>query len=262
MRQIYKNNDPYSLDLRIQVKTLHELLEKVVFDWKSKREADVFLQEIADKLWGWGKYEIEETDGNKHTKIYKKMDVLEVTGAPGQKAEVLNGKYVEIDQLHNGRKLCKKVSMYKGNQLWLRSDVKDKWIIGETEDVENNNNDGLCSGATRNKDPTKIKWNVYDADEEKTWKTYDEMGCKKISSDELVWDIDDCDVVINKVPVIDLKAWIENGRQLYLSVGEYQWGIHGWDEDVHGNVHVDQISHIMQFLELILKHLRSLLTKE
>jgi hypothetical protein len=110
MRQIYKSNDPYSLDLRIKVKELHELLEKVVFDWKSKRENEEFLQEIADKLWGWGKYEREETDGNKHTKIYKKMDVLEVTGAPGHQAEFLNGKYVETDQLHNDRKLYKKVS--------------------------------------------------------------------------------------------------------------------------------------------------------
>jgi hypothetical protein len=183
------------------------------------------------------------------------MDVLEVTGAPGQKAEVLNGKYVKTDQLHNGRKLYKKVSMYRGNQLWLRSDVKDKWIISETEAFEKNNNDGLCSGATTNKDPTRIKWRVYDADKKKTWKTYDEMGCKKVSSDELVWSLDDCDVVINKVPAIDLTAWIQTGNQIYLALGEYRWGMNGKDEEVHGK----EVSDIMQLLEETLKHLKNLL---
>jgi hypothetical protein len=275
MRQIYKDNDPYSLDLRIKVKELHELLEKVAFDLKSKREAEEFLQafdlkskreaeeflqEIADKLWGWGKYEIEETDGTKHTKIYKRMDVLEVTGAPGLKAEVLNGVYVETDQLHNDRKLYKKVSMYKGIQLWLRSTVDNNWVISKTESVEKNDYARLCEGETKNEDPTQIKWAVYDADKEKTWKTYNEMRCKKSESNELVWRLEHCDVVINKVPAIDLKAWIEKGRQLYLSLGEYQWGIHGWNEDVDENVHEDQISDIMQSFEVILKHLRSLLT--
>jgi hypothetical protein len=255
MRQIYKSNDPYSLDLRIKVKEVHELLKEVVFDWKSKREAEEFLQEIADKLWGWGKYEIEETDGTKHTKIYKKMDVLEVTGAPGLKAEVLNGVYVETDQLHNDRKLYKKVSMYKGIQLWLRINVEKKWVISQTENVENNDGIGLCCGLTKNDDPTKIKWRVYDADKEKTWKTYDEMRCKKISSNKLVWDIDDCDVVINKVSAIDLKAWIQTGNQIYLALGEYRWGMNGMDEEEHGR----EVSDIMQLLEEILKHLKNLL---
>jgi hypothetical protein len=258
MRQIYKDNDPYSLDLRIKVKELHELLEKVAFDWKSKREAEEFLQEIADKLWGWGKYEMK-TDGNKHTKIYKKMDVLEVTGAPGLKAEVLNGVYVETDQLHNGRKLYKKVSMYKGIQLWLRSTVDNKWVISKTESVEKNDYARLCEGETKNEDPTKIKWAVYDADKKKTWKTYDEMRCQKVSSDKLVWDIDDCDVVINKVPAIDLKAWIERNRQFYMSLGELQWEKNGWDGD-DDHVHFNQMTDIMQYFEEILKHLRSLLT--
>ena len=83
-----------------------------------------------------------------------------------------------------------------------------------------------------------------------------EMGCKKVSSDELVWSVDDCDVVINKVPVIDLKDWIEKGRQLYLVIGEYRWGINGTDEDVQGK----QISDIMQSLEVILKYLKNVLT--
>jgi hypothetical protein len=257
MRQIYQDNDPYSLDLRIKVKELHELLEKVAFDWKSKREAEEFLQEIADKLWGWGKYEMK-TDGNKHTKLYKKMDVLEVTGAPGLKAEVLNGVYVETDQLHNDRKLYKKVSMYKGMQHWLHSTVENKWVITETENVEKNDGIGLCCGLTKNDDPTKIKWRVYDADKEKTWKTYDEMRCKKVESDELVWSVDDCDVVINKVPAIDLKAWIERNRQFYMSLREEQWEKNGWDGD-DDHVHFNQMTDIMQSFEEILKHLRSLL---
>ncbi len=90
MRQIYKNNDPYSLDLWVEIKKLHEFMKIVNYTGVKKSELDLFLQEISDKLWGWVKYEIDKN-------IHKKMDVLEVTGASGQKADVLNGKYVETD---------------------------------------------------------------------------------------------------------------------------------------------------------------------
>ncbi len=171
MRQIYKGNDPYALDLRIKVKELHELFKNVIFDWKSKSEVNLFLQEIADHLWGFGKYTKGMTDETKHRKIYKKMDVLEVTGASGNKGKTLNGMYVETDQFHNGRKLYKKVSMFRGMQHWLCSTVENKWVITETENVEKNDRMGLCRGETKYDDPTQIKWRVYDADKEKTWKS-------------------------------------------------------------------------------------------
>jgi hypothetical protein len=66
-------------------------------------------------------------------------------------------------------------------------------------------------------------------------------------------------VVINKVPAIDLKAWIERNRQFYMSLGEQQWEKNGWDGD-DDHVHFNQMTDIMQSFEEILKHLRSLLT--
>jgi len=72
---------------------------------------------------------------------------------------------------------------------------------------------------------------------------------------ELVWSVDDCDVVINKVPAIYLKAWIQTGNQIYLALGKYRWGMNGMDEEEHGR----EVSDIMQLLEEILKHLKNLL---
>ncbi len=90
MHQIYKSNDPYSLDLWVEITKPHEFMKNTNYTGVKKSELDFFLQEISDKLWGWVKYEIDKN-------IHKKMDVLEVTGTTEKKDDVLNGKYVETD---------------------------------------------------------------------------------------------------------------------------------------------------------------------
>ena len=48
-------------------------------------------------------------------------------------------------------------------------------------------------------DMEELKWEVYDADKKKDWKTYTDMKATVISGSDLVWTLDECDVVIKKV---------------------------------------------------------------
>jgi hypothetical protein len=115
--------------------------------------------------------------------------------------------------------------MYKGVQYWLYADVKQKWIVSPTADVMANTDSGLCCTLTNGKAPLEKQWTVYDAEkgQDKLWREYPAMKCEQIKPPQLLWALDDCDVVVNAVPAIEIETLTRDCRELYMAISELFW---------------------------------------
>jgi hypothetical protein len=133
--------------------------------------------------------------------------------------------YVETKEEHNGLMIFKKTSMHKGDQLWLRANSQHRWIVSPTADVKENNGTGLCSTLTAGIAPIKKQWKVYDAEkgQDKLWREYPAMQCEERKAAQLLWTLDDCDVVVNALPAIEIEALTRECRALYIKVSELYW---------------------------------------
>ena len=127
------------------------------------------------------------------------------------KATILNGTYVDTGEKGILKKLFKKTSMFRGIQPILRINSQKRWIISAYDKGDN----GFALSLQmieKGKDVfmEEIKWEVYDVDKKKDWKTYPDMTATVISGSDLVWTLDDCDVVIKKVAedMVDLGVKI------------------------------------------------------
>ena len=241
VRKIYEHNDVYSMHLRRQLIKLHEYIEGGQYHDTTTQMVSTFLHTVAYKMWGWGDDFVDESavvPPGRGTSGYlapqlRKAYILEVTGAPGSKADNLNGTYVETREKHNEQLLFKKTSMHKGVQYWLRADAKKKWIVSQTADVEANTDIGLCCTTTTGKDPLKKQWTVYDAEkgQDRLWRDYPAMKCEQIKPPQLLWALDDCDVVINQLPASEIQVLIRDCRELYMTTSEHFWWLESQDPD-------------------------------
>ena len=224
VRKIYQNNDVYSMHLRRQLIKLREYIEGGQYEDETTLSVSTFLNRVAYELWGWGRFVTQSPGALPDVPPEKRLAcVLEVTGAPGAKADTLNGTYVETVETHNEQRLFKKTSMIKGDQYWIRADAKKKWIISPTADVEANNNVGLCCTQTVGNAPVQKLWRVYDAEKDKTWRMYPDMKCEQITQPQLLWALDDCDVVINVLPASEIQILISDCHALYMTISAEFW---------------------------------------
>ena len=247
VRKIYEDNDVYSMHLRRQLIKLHEYINGGKYHPQTTTTVSAFLHTVAYKLWGWGDFVKQSPDAPpKPREAY----VVEVTGAPGGKAISLNGMYVETKEEHNELRIFKKTSMYKGDQLWLRANSQHRWIVSLTADVKENNGKGLCSTLTAGIAPIKKQWKVYDAEADKLWKEYPAMQCQESKAAQLLWTLDDCDVVVNALPAIEIEALTRECRALYIKVSELYWPMDTEHPD-HAPIlniieHLEGVGHALQ----------------
>ena len=139
-----------------------------------------------------------------------------MTGAPGSKATILNGSYVDTGEKGILKKLFKKTSMFRGIQPILRINSQKRWIISADEKGDT----GLCLSLQQIEKGKGIymddfKWEVYDADKKKDWKPSTDMKATVISGSDLVWTLDECDVVIKKVSEDMVVSWMHKCSEMY-----------------------------------------------
>ena len=201
--KIYQDNDAYSMDLRREVMELRKYINSGAYvstGFGVKIEVGSLLQNIADILWGYP----------------PNVTIIKVTGAPGSKATILNGSYVDTGEKGILKKLFKKTSMFRGLQPILRINSQKRWIISADEKGDN----GLSLSLQQIEkgkgiDMGEFKWEVYDADKKKDWKTYTDMKATVISGSDLVWTLDECDVVIKKVSEDMVVSWMHKCSEMY-----------------------------------------------
>jgi hypothetical protein len=203
--QTYKGNDVYSIDLRRQLMHLHEDIEHGKYEEATTALLSPFVLKAAYKLWGWGDFVDGNADG---TTARRDAYALQMTGAPGFHADRLNGFYVETKEKQNGKSIFKKTSMLLGNQLWLRSNTQNKWIVSITKDMKENTNLGMCRTTKAGIAPVQKLWRVFNADNEEQWKEYPDLQCDKITAADLLWELPNCDVVINALPADEIQHLI------------------------------------------------------
>jgi hypothetical protein len=231
----YKDNDVYSIDLRRQLMHLHEDIKRGQYQETTSRVLSPFLLEAAYKLWGWGDF---VTQSSSVPPVPRDVYVLQMTGAPGSQADTLNGMYVETKETQNSRRIFKKTSMVIGNHLWLRS-TQGKWFVSKTQDLKDNTTIGLACTVTREKTPMDVLWKVWNADGDKKSKDYPDFKCKQISFADLLWALDDCDVVINALPVSEIQNLISKCFELRM--------VH-LDSTSEPNIirHLEEVGHTLQ----------------
>lgn len=201
--QIYKDNDVFSIDLRRQLMHLYENIERGEYEETTRALLSPFLVEAAYKLWGWGDFVRQLPDGSTQR---RDAVALQMTGAPASRADRLNGWYVETKEKHNGKATYKKTCMWKGSQHWIRYNSNKQWVVSTTRDVKENNMKALCMTTVHGDiNPFKKQWKVYDADGEKLWKEYPDFKCEVLKAADLLWALDDCDVVINALPASEIQ---------------------------------------------------------
>ena len=201
--KIYQDNDVYSMDLRREVVELYKYMHSGAYlssNFSVEIELGLLLQEMADNLWGWA----------------PKTTIVKVTDAPGSKATILNGTYVDTGEKGIQKKLFKKTSMFRGIQPILRINSQKRWIVSEYDKGDNGFSLSLQK-IEKGKDVfmEEIKWEVYDVDKKKDWKTYPDMTATVISGSDLVWTLDDCDVVIKKVAEDMVVSWMHKCSEMY-----------------------------------------------
>jgi hypothetical protein len=210
--QTYKGNDVYSIDLRRQLMHLHQDIELGIYEEATTALLSPFLLAAAYKVWGWGDFdELPDADGST---ARRDAYALHMTGAPGSQADRLNGFYVETKEKQNGQSIFKKTSMCKGTQFWLRSNAQKRWVVSITQDVKLNNELGMCRTTKAGKAPVQKQWKVYNTDNEEKWKDYPEFKCDKITAADLLWELPDCDVVINALPAGEIQHLISKCEEL------------------------------------------------
>ena len=212
--ETYARNDVHSMHLRTQLVKLHKHINNGQdHDEAITQSVSTFLYKVAYKLWGWGDFVAADasplpTPSGDVAPQMRDVFVMEMTGVPGDKAKLLNGMYVETHETHNERRLFRKTSMYKGFQHWLRSNNQGKWVVSRTNDVEQNNLKAACCTVNARRVPLKAKWEVFDTYGDKKWTVCPTVQCEQRSCADVLWALDDCDVVFNALPASEIQDCI------------------------------------------------------
>jgi len=210
----YEDNDVDSMNVRRQLIQLRQHMQDGHYDASTTGAVSAFLHAVSYKLWGWGDFVRQLPDGST---VAREAVALQMTGAPGYKAKSLNGWYVETKEKHNGKATYKKTDMWKGTQHWIRYNLNKNWVVSTTQDVKDNNMKSLCVTTVHGDiNPLNKQWKVYDADGDKEFKAYPDFKCEKITAADLLWELHDCDVVINALPASEIQHLINACLQLRM----------------------------------------------
>jgi hypothetical protein len=207
----YKDNDVDSMHLRRQLMQLRELIKGDQY----QSDVNAFLYRLAFKLWGWDGFD-----------VVRDVGAVQMTGAHGQTANKINGIYVSTGKQHNDKGLFKKTSMEDRRQYWLCVNNDRKWVVQTTENVEHNNNKAV--GCTVQKDlisPVVGEWRIFNADDDKKWKTSPALTCAPISAPDLLWTLDECDVVFRAITAGEIERCLQDARELYMQTSARHWSI-------------------------------------
>ena len=122
---------------------------------------DDFAEVLIRHLMAGGKFDLPNITARDGTA--KSSAVLEISGVNGSRAALLNGSYVLVDDIHNGKPLFKK----EGNEVWLLFHKDKKWCFTDTESKNANDCAGYCWGKESVDNPVRVvQWYVLDENKE------------------------------------------------------------------------------------------------
>jgi hypothetical protein len=142
-------------------------------------------------------------------------------------------------------------------QYWLCVNNDRKWVVNTTQDVEQNNKKAVC--CTVQKDlisPVVGEWRIFNADDDKKWKTSPALTCARISAAHLLWTLDECDVVFRAITAGEIERCLEDARELYMQTSARHWSI-GTTQRL-----TDPLLDIVTQLEVVEQALQKMLSAE
>jgi hypothetical protein len=122
---------------------------------------DDFAEVLIRHLMAGGKFDLPNITARDGTA--KSSAVLEISGVNGSRAALLNGSYVLVDDIHNGKPLFKKQTA----DVWLLFQKDKKWCFTDTESKNANDCAGYCWGKESVDNPVRVvQWYVLDENKE------------------------------------------------------------------------------------------------
>jgi hypothetical protein len=242
----YKDNDVDSMHLRRQLMQLRELIkgEQYRDHADTTKPVSMFLSTLAFELWGWDGFD-----------VLRDVAAVQMTGAHGPRANMINGIYVATGKMHNEQKLFKKTTMDR-RQYWLCMIKDRKWVVNETQDVEQNNTKALCCTLKNGQvSPVFGQWQIFNADGDAQWKASPALKCEAIIAADLLWDLDECDVVFRAIPASEIESCLRKARGLYMQTSARHWSVDAEHRD-------DALLDIVTQLEGVEQALHKMLSAE